>query len=652
VTGAIKSLGRTLLICVSGMSLSACLFNGTKKAEKPKSTHSEMKGAEVAYKVNSGLKTPLPPALKAATPPKTPYSPRPNVKPHYLISPASPKASLVASKTPTTSSFNLPPALRLAKPAIKPYAPLPEIIATSSKINGIKNDFRLDLKLAPKTITEKTPLLKKAGFPSQAVVHVDPSITKKGHFSRSILPYDTLKHPTAEPIRSDIETFRQAIASSYKNDPRLKAERIRVKETDEGYIQARALGRLNAQATSDVSYEAQYVPIQGNLTWQKDIPRNTQLLLTQPLYQGGRVKALKKQAKADIIAAREALRNSEQSTALSAATAFADVVRDRDIAKIRRNDLRLVLKQKQAAKDRYEIGIGTQTDIFQADSRVADAEITLARSQAQLAISYARYDRVVGHPPLQLSTIPELNIPKTLNDAKLISKRNNPRLRSLAKTFDSAFYNIDAAKAAGRPTLFLTGTAAAERGQQVGLSRRDDATIALQLRVPIYSGGLNQSTLRQAKLGKDRLYYEVLDTERAIDETLSDIWSDYEAGLKNLQENQIQLAAAQNAYEGVREEQILGQRTLLDVLDAERELQQTKANLVTIKRNLDVAKFELLTIMGVFDARHLALPVAIYDPSKNLNAISQSKYSARRAKNIIKDWINPNPPDGLAPAWP
>ena len=230
-----------------------------------------------------------------------------------------------------------------------------------------------------------------------------------------------------------------------------------------------------------------------------------------------------------------------------------------------------------------------------------------------------------------------MNIPNSVEDAIQIARNNNPRFRAAARDFDTAFAAIKVAEAAGSPTLDLTGSATGERGQFTGLDRRDALALTVQLRIPLYSGGQNSSQKRQAKATRDRLYYEVLETERTVEQIIHELWAAHDAAKRSYTEAQSQTRFAQTAYDGVKQEQLLGQRNVLDVLNAEREWQNAKAQEAAAKRNIHIAVFQLLNTMGVFDAKHLALPVSIYDSSENLNAIATSKYSKRKPKAIIDD---------------
>lgn len=425
---------------------------------------------------------------------------------------------------------------------------------------------------------------------------------------------------------SGTDTLQTVLASVYRSNPRLLAERARLRETDENYIQARAQGRFQFSASGEFSGQIVRTPTAssffGTTGGTTDgTPYSGQVAIVQPLYQGGRVKALKTQAKAGILAARASLENTENNVFLAAANAYVDVLRDEDAARIRRNNVRVLTRQLTAANDRFEVGEGTRTDIAQSESRLALAEAGLAQADAQLEVSRAQFVRLVGRMPIQPTAVPTFALPNSLDRAIALARENNPQLMA-------AYYNelagdaaIDVAKAAGRPVLQLNGSLAAQREPILGV-QTDQATIAAQVSIPIFSGGANTSRVRQAKHARTRLAFEARDTERAVDQTITQIWAQLEATRRVIETSRRQVEAADVAFEGVSLEQQVGTRTQLDVLDAEQEVLNARLTLLNAERDYNSAVFQLLSVIGVFDADGIALPVETYDEDAYLAHVS------------------------------
>ena len=448
------------------------------------------------------------------------------------------------------------------------------------------------------------------------------------------------------------EDFQQALVSAYQHNPRLLAERVRVREIDENYVQAQAAGRFTLNANGQIGRnltktESTFSPIE-NVSWLT--PKSGQLTIVQPIYQGGRVSGLKAQAKAGVLSARQGLRNAEQNLLLSAATAYLDVLRDEEAANIRRNNVRVLTRQKFAATDRFDVGEGTRTDIAQADARLAAAEIGLANADASLAVSRAAYVRFIGHAPANLTAPPQFILPPSLNEAMNRARANNPQLIAARYNENAAQSAIQVAKSAGRPTLALNGTLQSSRKSSSNFPLSESVAVTAQLRIPIYSGGLNQSRVRAAKLAKARSKFETRETEQAVDQTVANLWAQVVASERSLAASKKQVAAAEIAFEGVELEQQVGTRNTLDVLDAEQELLNAKLSVIQAARNLNVATYQLLVTIGGFDAYALQLPVDHYDPRNNFNRVTANPFEGyfpepvekfgKQLPNVVKDPIN------------
>jgi len=405
------------------------------------------------------------------------------------------------------------------------------------------------------------------------------------------------------------------------------AERARVREIDENYVQAQAAGRFTINTDLSVGETRTETPLSilGGGVFN-GTPHSAQLSIVQPLYQGGRIKGLKAQAKAGILSARQSLRNAEQNLLLSAATAYLDVLRDEEAARIRRNNVLVLTRQKTAAQERFDVGEGTRTDIAQADARLAASEIGLANADASLAVSRAAYVRFVGHAPANLTKPPQYILPATLPTALDRGRANNPQLIAARYNENAAQSAISVAKSSGRPNLSLNGTLQGARESSANVPRSESASITAQLRIPIYSGGLNRSRVRAAKQAKIRSKFETRDTEQAVDQTVSNLWAQVEASERSLTASKKQVAAAEIAFEGVELEQQVGTRNTLDVLDAEQELLNAKLSVIQAERNFNVATYQLLVTIGGFDAYSLQLPVDGYDPRNNFDGITVNPF--------------------------
>lgn len=442
------------------------------------------------------------------------------------------------------------------------------------------------------------------------------------------------------------DSLKDVLASAYNNSPRLQAERARLRETDETYIQARSQSRptitLAGTAAGSAVRTPQFSflgPVEEQTETITGTPVQAQLEILQPIYQGGRLRAQREQALSSILAARENLRSAEQTALLEAATAYADVIRDEAITRIRRNDVRVLARQREAAQITFDVGQGTRTDMAQADSRLAAANIGLASGDAQLEVSRAAFRRAVGRSPVDLQPIPSVVIPNSIEEAIGIALEKNPDLRAAYHNRTAAGRNIDIARSSTKPSVSLSATAASQREQILGFGQADAFTITAQVSVPLFSAGFNQSRIRQATEVKTRLGYEIEQAELEIIEAVTQLWAQFVAAKSILISSDVQVEAAKLAFEGVTLEQEVGTRTVLDVLDAEQEILNAQINHLNAQRDLDVAIFQILTMMGTFTAESLSLAIDVYDPDKNLETVRSDKLH-RLGQRVLPSFVS------------
>ena len=450
-------------------------------------------------------------------------------------------------------------------------------------------------------------------------------------------------------IPAAADDLKDVLASAYNNSPRLQAERARLRETDETYIQARSQSRPTITLAGTAAGSAVRTPQFSFLGPEEEAaetitgtPVQAQLEILQPIYQGGRLRAQRQQALSGIRAARETLRSAEQTALLAAAIAYADVLRDENITRIRRNDVRVLARQQEAAQITFDVGQGTRTDIAQADSRLAAANIGLATADAQLEVSRAAFRRAVGRDPVDLQPLPGVIVPHSVEEAVAIALEKNPDLRAAYYNQTAAEYNIDIARASTKPTVSLSATAASQREQILGFGQADALTITAQVSVPLFSAGFNQSRIRQASEIKTRLGFEIDQAELEVIEAVTQFWAQMDAAQSILVSSEVQVEAAKLAFEGVTLEQEVGTRTVLDVLDAEQEVLNAEINKLNAQRDLDVAIFQTLAMMGTFTADSLSLPVNDYDPNDNFEAVRSDKLhrlGQRIAPSLASDTI-------------
>ena len=418
------------------------------------------------------------------------------------------------------------------------------------------------------------------------------------------------------------ETLRESLAAAYKFNPRLDAARAIQRATDEEVPRAIAGYRPSITGSADTNYErtatipsaaglsAGLTPSAAELN-----SRGYTVGLVQPLFRGFRTVSAVNGAEATVRAGWETLRSTEQSVLLEAVTAFGDAVRDAAIVRLRENNVTVLTRDLRATQDRFNVGEVTRTDVAQAEARRAAAVAALDLARANLKTSRATFERVIGHPPSNLVEAKESTIvPKTLPECTEIGGRENPNVVGALYREQAARFAIDQIRGELLPTVQLEANYTKRFDPLITVDETETTLVTGRVTVPFYTGGEVQARVRQAKHTHVQRLQEI---EQARTEVLAQVvaaWSQLVAARAAVESDETAVKANRIALAGVREEERVGQRTLLDVLNAEQELLNAEVNLVTDRRNLVVASYTVLSTIGRLNAQELAVAALVYDP--------------------------------------
>jgi outer membrane protein len=412
---------------------------------------------------------------------------------------------------------------------------------------------------------------------------------------------------------SRAETLIEALADAYNSNPQILAERANLRATDEAVPQALSGWRPTVTFTGSIGQ--QHVEISPRTSPPAGpTPRITDLNVTQPLYNGGRTVALTAQAEKTIEAERARNIATESVVFLSVAQAYLDVFRDQATLELSVNNEQVLRKQLEATAEQFRVGAVTRTDVAQAEARLAGATASRLQAEGNLNVSRANYERAVGHPPEKLGA-PNLHpvLPGTREDAIGIAARNNPNVVAAIFSEDAARDSIDATQAQLLPSLALVGDVNRTQSTSIDNQRTSAASVIARLTAPLYEAGNIYSQTRQATevLGQRRSQTD--DARRAAVQGATQAWEQTMSGRAQIISLQSTIRAAEIAFEGTQQEQTVGARTIIDVLNAQQELFTDRVQLVTAQHDLAVAEFNLALQIGQLTAADLRLPVKLYD---------------------------------------
>ncbi len=437
------------------------------------------------------------------------------------------------------------------------------------------------------------------------------------------------------------ETLADAIALAYQNNPTLQAQRATQRALDETYVQARTGWRPTLTLGAQAQWTESQTPLLGRLQdFNGDgVPDSSgragsvrsnsgaaQLTFTQPLWTGGRAAAAVNAANADVLAGRENLRRVEAQVLVSVIQAYADVRRDQEVLRIRQENVNVLTRQLQESQARFDVGEVTRTDVAQSQARLAQAQASLQSAQAQISISRATYATLVGQNPGELAPEPSLAylLPSDPDQAYQTAEQFNPQLRAQQFAEQASRARVAGARAERMPQVSAQ-ISVAQRGVVDPFEPEDRFgrayTATINASVPLFSGGLTSSRVRQAveRNTADRITVE--GVRRNVLQGVTQFWSQLIAARATIASSEEQVRAARIAAEGTRQEQQVGLRTTIDVLNAEQELRQAELNAVSSRRDEYVAAANVLATMGRLEGRNLVPSVGQYDAAKNFRRL-------------------------------
>lgn len=398
------------------------------------------------------------------------------------------------------------------------------------------------------------------------------------------------------------ETLADAMAYGYEHSGVLEQNRALLRAADEDVAGAVARLRpvVNWATRITASHPAQGPdPVTGTLALTAEVV----------LWDGGRNALGVDIQRETVLATRQSLIQAEQEILLRIVRAYTDVRRALSFVELRQNNVQLITQQMRAAQDRFDVGDSTRTDVALAEARLAAARSLLAAEQGNLATARAEFEAAVGRAPGTLAPVPPAPIRHSHDEAIAWATRNHPAVVQTQHSVAAAELAVEVASRANRPQVSLRG--------EIGTTYDFDSTaesLSLSIGGPIYQGGLLASQVRKAMAQRDATRAGLLTTVQGITQNVTSTWSMLQVVRASAAALQQQVEAAQSALDGVQEEATLGARTTLDVLNAEQELLDARANLISAQVDETVASYSLLAAMGLLTAQNLGLNVQIYDP--------------------------------------
>ncbi len=412
------------------------------------------------------------------------------------------------------------------------------------------------------------------------------------------------------------QSMREALVETYITNPRLDAGRAELRATDELVPQARAdwLPTLFLNGQSEVvATDTEFNGGGGSDTDQR-LASSIALTLDQSIYAGGGIGANVQRSENLVRSERAQLVALEQDVLLDAVSAYTRTWEDRSVLDLSLNNETRLERQLQATRDRFEVGEVARTDVAQAEARLSRARADVEQAKANLADSTATFEEVIGTKPGNLIEPTVLTrIPQSKSRAQVIATQN-PNITAASFNLNAARNNVDDAVADLLPDQSLQRELSYQDEPSSNVDNLSTASVSLNLSIPLYQGGAAYARVRENKQTATQARYQLEDTTRDVQQTVESAWEGLLAASAAIEAFRAEVRAYEIALEGVQEEALVGQRTVLDVLDAEQELFESQVNLVQAQSAEILASYNLKAAIGELTIQGLELPVEAYNP--------------------------------------
>lgn len=457
------------------------------------------------------------------------------------------------------------------------------------------------------------------------------------------------------PARAPAETIESALVKAYQNNPQLNAQRANVRSIDEAVPQALSgyrprvavTGTVGEQFQDSTSKSVGAAPIPGGNGKTMQVATYTGVSATttpwsygvtaqQTLFNGFQTANRTRAAESQVSSAREGLRVLEQTVLLTAATTYMDVLRDTASLEVQRSNVRVLQETLKQTNDRFQVGEVTRTDVAQAEAQLAAGQSAMLAAESTLITSKANYRQVIGVEPVNLTPGSPVDrfAPHTLQTAIDLGLVENPNVTAAMYGIDVAFLQVKINEGALYPTFVAQATV--QQGSYIQNSVTPQfwsASAVGTLTVPVYQGGQEYSLIRQSKetLAQQRLSLELVRTQTR--QQVVQAWGQNEAAKAQVKAANSQVYSSEVALNGVREEARVGQRTTLDVLNAQQALVNARIALVTAQHDRVVASYNVLAAAGRLSPQIMHLPTILYDAGVHYQQVRDA-------------WIGVRTPDG------
>lgn len=410
-------------------------------------------------------------------------------------------------------------------------------------------------------------------------------------------------------VAGQADSIADTMTLAYRNSGLLEQNRALLRAADEDVALAVAALRPIINWRASATHTRTVAKVNSDVRVNHETVASLGVTMDLLIYDFGGSKLAIDAAKELVLATRQSLIQQEQTVLLRAVQAHMGVRRASEVLALQRSNVSLIQGELQAARDRFEVGEVTRTDVSAAESRLAQVRAEVAAAEGDLARAISEYRAVTGQKPGALDPVKPISLRRSQDSAETYAVQNHPAMLEVRHNVSAAELNIKRAEAAMKPQARLNG--------QIGIDQNANSRqqLGVTLSGPIYQGGALSARLRQAMARRDATRATLHSVSSQLRKQVADAYAVLNVTDLAINASSQQVRASRSAFDGIREEAKLGSRTTLEVLDAEQRLLSARVRVVSAQIDKVVASYNVMAATGLLTAEHLNLPVKRYDPA-------------------------------------
>ncbi|MBW2304704.1 MAG: TolC family outer membrane protein [Deltaproteobacteria bacterium] len=425
------------------------------------------------------------------------------------------------------------------------------------------------------------------------------------------------------PVQSfskDVVTIKQSVIDTLKTTPRL--EMMKYNREAVKYDLKKSKGglypKINARAAYGADRHSDQVTRRENRDHTWHARGEASLVLTQLIFDGKETRSQVEIDKARVRSIDHRVFDNAEALALDAVLAALEVYRQGKLLEIAEENVAAHEKILASLKDMQQAGAGSIADVMQTRARLSRTLTTRITVKNDLQNALSEFERLAGYRPGKVrfpSEKPDVFLPKALDDFLKAVLDNNPKLLTAQADIEAAAHRITLAESKFFPKVFLEVGVTYEDGVEGDEDWSRNYAAMVRMNWNLLNGGSDKAAKSAAFARKLQAEMDRKDLERNLTNEARATWNDYKAALEEEQALKETVKFNEETRTLYRDQFSVGQRSLLDLLDAENEYFQSAGLYVTATVNRVANAYKLLALSGKL-IETLGIDASIYKEPK------------------------------------